>query len=140
MRTAVRGLLKLNSSLRIFEGEGECTSEMHGGQFSIFGAIEEKSIGGFPKLTHSSARLRTLVFASISADAPCAARNLVEWAAGLSTGSAQEMQKGGTQYSVGGSYETEGRLWGCHLVVRSYFCFRTDSDNEAYRSEVRITV
>jgi len=29
------------------EGETECTSEMARGQFSIFGAIEEKEVSGF---------------------------------------------------------------------------------------------
>jgi len=30
-----------------YEGEGDCTSETGAGQFSIFGAIEEKSGHGF---------------------------------------------------------------------------------------------
>jgi hypothetical protein len=31
----------------IYEGEGDCTSETGAGQFSIFGAIEEKNRHGF---------------------------------------------------------------------------------------------
>jgi hypothetical protein len=35
--------------VNLYESEGDCTSEMGVGQFSIFGAIEEKSGGDFPR-------------------------------------------------------------------------------------------
>jgi hypothetical protein len=36
-----------NESGNIHESEGDCTGERVAGQFSIFGAIEEKSADGF---------------------------------------------------------------------------------------------
>jgi hypothetical protein len=38
------------NDLDIYEGEGDSTSEMGAGQFSIFGAIEEKSGQGFLRM------------------------------------------------------------------------------------------
>src|SRR5580658_11173662 len=36
--------------IRMFcKSEGDCTSETGAGQFSIFGAVEEKSVGGFSR-------------------------------------------------------------------------------------------
>jgi hypothetical protein len=34
----------------VYEGEGDCTSETGAGQFSIFGAIEEKNCRGFSRM------------------------------------------------------------------------------------------
>jgi len=36
-----------NKSRNLYESEGDCTGERVAGQFSIFGAIEEKSADGF---------------------------------------------------------------------------------------------
>jgi hypothetical protein len=36
------------NELNLYESEGDCTSEMGVGQFSIFGAIEEKNGRDFP--------------------------------------------------------------------------------------------
>jgi hypothetical protein len=44
-------------SLFLLRGESECTGERAGGQFSIFGAIEENAGQGFPE----SARVKVLV-------------------------------------------------------------------------------
>ena len=48
--TALHGL---NNS-DFYEGEGDSTSEIGAGQFSIFGAVEEKARIGFPE----SARMK----------------------------------------------------------------------------------
>ena len=45
-------------------------------------------------------RLRTRMFAMVSAGAEFQSKDLVEWAAGMSTGLAQEMQKGSCQLPV----------------------------------------
>jgi hypothetical protein len=79
---------------------------MGAGQFSIFGAIEEKSGGGFSR---SNARERESGRELVGAlDGAVFARGvrcggiLEERVGGLSTGSAQEMQKGGGQLPVAG--------------------------------------
>src|ERR1700756_5092322 len=60
-----------NESGNFHESEGDCTGERVAGQFSIFGAIEEKSADGFlgsgtdePKLRtlRSTARSRSFLF------------------------------------------------------------------------------
>jgi hypothetical protein len=47
----------------IDEGEGDCTSEMGSGQFSIFGAVEEKmatDFHGFKRIENESFEQRDL--------------------------------------------------------------------------------
>ena len=39
-----------NKSRNLYESEGDCTGERVAGQFSIFGAIEEKSGHGFSRI------------------------------------------------------------------------------------------
>lgn len=47
------------NEVNIYESEGDCTSEMGRGQFSIFGAIEEKTCHGFAtNLTDEEPRVR----------------------------------------------------------------------------------
>ncbi len=85
---------------RFNEGEKECTSEKRQGQFSIFGAIEEKRCDEISRICteqekssgHVWARLRELFEGMKRVE-----KNLAELAAGLSTGLAQEMQKGSRQ-------------------------------------------
>jgi hypothetical protein len=77
---------------------------MGGGQFSIFGAIEEKIGHGFSPVGRFTANARDESFfrwmgGSFRVEG-MARRNLVEWAAGLSTGRAQEMQKDSSQLRV----------------------------------------
>jgi hypothetical protein len=44
------------NDLDFYEGEGDCTSETGAGQFSIFGAIEEKSGYRFSRIGGDEAR------------------------------------------------------------------------------------
>jgi hypothetical protein len=93
-----------NEQLFMNAGEGDCTKEMGAGQFSIFGATEDKA-------RHGSALIFTNQEEALKADGRCVivrvsaalrefSGNLVEWAAVISTESAQEMQKGRSQWSV----------------------------------------
>ena len=89
-------LAGLDSSLIFSEGEGECTSEMPLGQFSIFGAIEEKAGPGFPRLPTDQEKSLVHVIVRRSASFGCMIHGphiLVQFVARLSTGCAQEMQK-----------------------------------------------
>ena len=76
------------------------------GQFSIFGAIEEKDGHGFSRIGMDEQQLREESFclwmAEVLTWTEDGRRNLVEWAAGMSTGRAQEMQKGSGQWAVVG--------------------------------------
>jgi hypothetical protein len=85
-------------SLFFGDGEGDCTSEKGAGQFSIFGAVEEKSGSLISRGTQIlkkiwEVRLRAWgVWFGLRcglSDSECGV-----WPAGLSTGGAQEMQKG----------------------------------------------
>lgn len=87
------------------EGDGNCTSKMKAGQFSIFGAVEE-NVGrglcrGFGDRTPSSIYPAN----PLGALGFCRRENfrkkiLQSRAGGLSTEDAQEMQKGGGQWAV----------------------------------------
>jgi hypothetical protein len=46
------------TSEKVYEGEGDCTSETGAGQFSIFGAIEEKSRKVFSERARMKRQLR----------------------------------------------------------------------------------
>lgn len=78
---------------------------MGAGQFSIFGAIEEKTGHGFTRIRRDEAMPSGCAVALLNgAVFACGRReekNLVEWAAVMSTGRAQEMQKGSGQWPVG---------------------------------------
>jgi hypothetical protein len=52
------GLRDRNELSVLCESEGDCTSEMGAGQFSIFGAYEEKSGPGFHGFTRMKQWLR----------------------------------------------------------------------------------
>jgi hypothetical protein len=71
---------------------------MGAGQFSIFGAVEEKCGRDFPESGGMKQRLSDASFlrwmAAVFVDMKRLEENLVEWAAGISTEGAQEMQKG----------------------------------------------
>jgi hypothetical protein len=81
------------------ESEGDCTSETGVGQFSIFGAVEEKSGNRFLcDDEHEVMGERSVVAAldgGVFMREPLRRGNVGEWGVGLSTGRAQEMQKGG---------------------------------------------
>jgi hypothetical protein len=70
---------------------------MDAGQFSIFGAVEEKGRQGFRGSTRMKQRLSDVSFLlwmmAVLAWREEREENLVEWAAGISTAGAQEMQK-----------------------------------------------
>ena len=80
-----------------YEGEGDCTSERVRGQFSIFGAIEEKLCCGFSRIftdeygrsRHAAECMGVRVFELTVG----VGRFLSERRGGISTGIAQEMQK-----------------------------------------------
>jgi len=85
-------------NLIFVEGETDCTSEKAGGQFSIFGAVEEMGALDFSEL----ARTRKLVeylckpHGMRGSDGGVQSGKVGESRmGGLSTESAQEMQKGG---------------------------------------------
>ena len=85
-------------NLIFVEGETDCTSEKASGQFSIFGAVEEMGALDFPELV----RMRKLVeclskpHGMRGSDGGAQSENVGEARmGGLSTESAQEMQKGG---------------------------------------------
>jgi hypothetical protein len=91
--------------IRMFcESESDCTSEMGAGQFSIFGAVEEKSRSGFSRSGRSEGESESEVAGALDgAVFVCGARcagNRVEGVGGMSTGRAQEMQKGGSEDQV----------------------------------------
>ena len=48
--SAIASRLSSWNDLDFYEGEGDCTSETGAGQFSIFGAIEEKTCHGFSRI------------------------------------------------------------------------------------------
>jgi hypothetical protein len=54
--SAIASRLSSWNDLDFYEGEGDCTSETGAGQFSIFGAIEEKSGHGFLRIYRDEAR------------------------------------------------------------------------------------
>jgi hypothetical protein len=98
LRTAaVDALPGLGQQREFDEGEGECTSELRPGQFSIFGAVEENRCERraliFEDQENSFVQLRARERA-VCSQVIRAIENLVQLAAGLSTGRAQEMQKG----------------------------------------------
>jgi hypothetical protein len=74
---------------------------MGAGQFSIFGAVEEKGSRDFPESGGMKQRLSDTSFlrwmAVVFVDIKRLEENLVEWAAGISTAGAQEMQKDSCQ-------------------------------------------
>jgi hypothetical protein len=82
-------------------GEGECTKEMGAGQFSIFGAIEEKEAPDFRGFLRIKERdwkaVARCVIVRVPASVPRLEEYLLEWAAGISTEGSQEMQKGGAR-------------------------------------------
>jgi len=86
-----------NPFKKFYESEGDFTGEWDAGQFSIFGAIEEKAgaeFGGSPEMQRrSNASDCPIEWGGFRARA-ARRKKLIKWAAGLSTGSAQEMQKG----------------------------------------------
>jgi hypothetical protein len=86
------------NDLDIYEGEADSTSEMGAGQFSIFGAIEEKTGHGFSRMNTDEETTSRIAFvhwiAVVSGKRQRAKENLIQWAAGISTEGAQEMQKG----------------------------------------------
>jgi hypothetical protein len=77
--------------------EGHCTSESERGQFSIFGAIEEKSGQGLCRMNmgqeESWKRAVKLCGAMVFSSVLFGNENLATPAAGISTDGAQEMQK-----------------------------------------------
>jgi hypothetical protein len=91
------GSLARNEAGFFCEGEGDCTSERRAGQFSIFGAVEEKnttdSAGSAPRWKLQCEEWLRLWIVVDFAAVQGWRKNLVEWAAGLSTELAQEMQK-----------------------------------------------
>jgi hypothetical protein len=62
--------------LNFYEGEGDCTSEMGAGQFSIFGAIEEKDGRGFSRIGTDEMREEKRVLLHWMAVISCAMRAL----------------------------------------------------------------
>ena len=82
------------------------------GQFSIFGAVEENAEPGFPKLGGIKQWLRNIgLNRGIAVVFVCTKkryRNLVQWAAGISTAGAQEMQKGSFKVSRFQGFKEEG--------------------------------
>ncbi len=74
---------------------------MGAGQFSIFGAIEEKTGHGLSRIRTDEAMLELRAVVPLNgaffARGLRGEENLVEWAAVMSTGRAQEMQKGSGQ-------------------------------------------
>jgi hypothetical protein len=79
---------------------------MGAGQFSIFGAVEEKGGRDFPESGGMKQRLSDASFlrwmAAVFVDMKRLEENLVEWAAGISTAGAQEMQKDSCQFLLSG--------------------------------------
>jgi hypothetical protein len=77
---------------------------MGAGQFSIFGAIEEKTGHGFTRIGTDEAMLESRAVVPLDGAVfehqVRGEKNLVEWAAVMSTGRAQEMQKGSGQWLV----------------------------------------
>jgi len=75
---------------------------MGAGQFSIFGANEEKEWQGFSEIDKDQERasedVARCMIVSVSSSEPRLRKNLVQWAAGLSTEHAQEMQKGSFEF------------------------------------------
>lgn len=88
------------------------------GQSNIFGAIEEKGgAGSFHLLTGQVVAQRCVVAGgseTVFAEQGRGGANLVEWAAGLSTGRAQEMQSASREYRVA---VTEYRLPSCEFRI-----------------------
>jgi hypothetical protein len=79
--------------------EGDCTSERGAGQFSIFGAVEENGgpqIFAGERRSDKMERVRGRCFTAVVWVAALGGgKNLESGWVGLSTGGAQEMQKGG---------------------------------------------
>lgn len=129
--------MQLGRAANFRVGEGDCMCEIALGQFNIFGAIEEKLGYGFPGIFAGQGKsARVVVNALIVRVYECPPRcqmNLVKWAAGLSTGLAQEMQK---QFSVGGSY-AESRFWIFEFVDHWASRFGTDCWSERGRAALR---
>jgi hypothetical protein len=68
-----------------YEGEGDCTSETGAGQFSIFGAIEEKDGRGFPRIGSDEMREEKRVLLRWMAVISCAMHGVGEiWRSGAS--------------------------------------------------------
>jgi len=67
------------------------------GSTPLFGAIEENGVGPVPGLKRIKQRVNEVPFrkeiAMVLDIGQCGRWNLVQWAAGMSTGCAQEMQK-----------------------------------------------
>jgi hypothetical protein len=93
------------------------------GQFSIFGAIEENASRVFSDYQRprdlAAVAWRTQKSGAFQPE-ECGHPNLVEWAAGLSTGRAQEMQKG----SVSGGSDAEKDFWSCRRFSVFAECIR----------------
>jgi len=88
------------------EGETDCTSEMVRGQFSIFGAIEEKDQEIFPESLRVKKSLNPAQLNCMDVEVRVnrAVQQYETRAVGsrMSTGRAQEMQKGSGQWPVVG--------------------------------------
>lgn len=87
---------RLEQLVFFVRGESECTREKARGQSNIFGAIEENDKEKFwPKVADQVVGQRCVVAGGSAVVFEFCQRgngNLVEWAAGMSTGCAQEMQ------------------------------------------------
>jgi hypothetical protein len=86
------------------EGETDSTSEKARGQFSIFGAIEEKDRESFPELGRMKKILNHEQLSCVGVEilARCTVQRCEARTVGsrMSTGCAQEMQKGSGQWPV----------------------------------------
>ena len=93
----LRRLLQPEREGMFCEGESECTSEMRTGQFSIFGAIEEKECRGFWRAGTGAANAEEcgvlLGMALFLLPEKRTGKFQVEGAGRISTAGAQEMQK-----------------------------------------------
>jgi hypothetical protein len=98
LKATASRLAQVERSEIFCESEADSTSETGVGQFSIFGAVEEKSGSGFLPEDGHEVMGETSAVAALDGGVlmrgfgGCARR--VECGCGLSTGSAQEMQKG----------------------------------------------
>jgi hypothetical protein len=98
LKATASRLAQVERSEMFCESEADSTSETGVGQFSIFGAVEEKSGPGF--LPEDGHEVMGEASAVAALDGGVLMRGFdqrvgrVEFGSGLSTGSAQEMQKG----------------------------------------------
>jgi len=80
------------------EDESECTSERARGQFSIFGAVEEKGGHGFLRIGRDKNLLEDMALSRVegagSVDENAGVKKFGKRGVGMCTAGAQEMQKG----------------------------------------------